>query len=124
MDYVALAVTATKLISEFGVEMTLRSASAADVYDPVTGEITPTGAATDTVVRGVLVTPTAEYSQSIGGNIEAQDMLIYLETKVYPNLSDVLVFTSDTIIETWNIVNVQEIRPASVPLLYIVQVRP
>ena len=125
--YEDLAKDATELIKEFGLQMTLRSASSGDVYDPVTGVNTPgVDGAVDVPVFGVKIAPTVEYTQSIAdGSVQARDMLIYMEPSVkYPNLEDVLVIEDATVIEIWQIVNVQEIKPATVPVLYILQVRP
>lgn len=126
-NYTEIAATATELIKEFGVQMILRSNSSEDVYDPVTGETTPgPGGVTDTPIYGVKVAPTEEYTQSIAeGSVQARDMLIYMEPSVkYPNLEDTIVIEDNAVIEVWQIVNVQEIKPATVPVLYIVQVRP
>lgn len=125
--YTDLAKDATALIKEFGVSMILRSNSSEDVYDPVTGTTTPgAGGQVDVPVFGVKVAPTTEYTQSIAdGSVQASDMLVYLEPSVkYPNLEDVLVIEDATVMEVWQIVNVQEIKPANTPVLYIVQVRP
>lgn len=127
MDYTELAVTATEMIKEFGTGMILRSSSSEDVYDPITGETTPgPGGPTDTPIFGVKAAPTTEYTQSMAdGSVQATDMLIYMEPSVrYPSLEDTIVIEDNAVIETWQVVNVQEIKPATVPLLYIVQVRP
>lgn len=127
IDYAELAATTTELIKEFGTSMILRSSSVEDVYDEVTGEITPgLSGSTDVPIFGVKVAPTREYTQSIAdGSVHSRDMLIYMEPSVkYPNLEDVIVIEDATMVEVWQIVNVQEIKPATVPLLYIVQVRP
>lgn len=126
-DYAELAKSATDLITEFGVQMVLRSVSAEDVYDPITGETTPgPGGATDTPFMGVKLAPTTEYTQSLAdGSVQARDMLIYMEPGIkYPRLDDTVVIEDASVIEIWQIVNVQEIKPATVPLLYILQVRP
>lgn len=127
IDYADLAVTATELIKEFGTQMILRSNSVEDSYDPVEGEVTPgASGTTDTAIFGVKLTPTAEYAQSIPeGSVQARDMLIYMEPSVrYPELDDTVVIEDATVIEVWQIVNVQEIKPATIPVLYIIQVRP
>ena len=126
-DYAEIAATATELIKEFGTQMILRSSSSEDVYDPVTGETTPgPSGSTDVPIFGVKVAPTVEYAQSLAdGSVQARDMLIYMEPSVkYPNLEDTIVIEDNTVIEVWQVVNVQEIKPATVPVLYIVQVRP
>lgn len=126
-DYSDLAATATELIKEFGIAMILRTSDSGDVYDPVTGETTPgPGGATDVTIHGVKVAPTTEYTQSIAeGSVQSSDMLIYMEPSVkYPNLEDTIVIEDVSVTEVWQIVNVQEIKPAATPLLYIVQVRP
>ena len=127
IDYADLAVTATELIKEFGTQMILRSNSVEDSYDPIEGEVTPgASGATDTPIFGVKLTPTVEYAQSMAdGAVQSRDMLIYMEPSVrYPELDDMIVIEDATVIETWQIVNVQEIKPATVPVLYILQVRP
>lgn len=125
--YEELAADATELIKEFGTTMTLRSNSAEDVHDPIEGTVTSgTSGSTDVTVYGVKVAPTAEYAQSIpDGTVQARDMLIYMEPSVrYPELDDMIIIEDRQVIETWQIVNVQEIKPATVPVLYILQVRP
>lgn len=127
MDYADLAATATELIKEFGTAMILRSSSTEDIYDEVTGVLTPgVSGATDLPIFGVKVAPTREYTQSIAeGSVHSRDMLIYMEPSVkYPNLEDEIVIEDAAAVEVWQIVNVQEIKPATVPVLYIVQVRP
>lgn len=127
IDYAQIAADATELIKEFGTAMLLRSNSSEDIYDEVTGETTPgPGGPTDVEIYGVKVAPTTEYTQSIqDGSVHASDMLIYMEPSVkYPNLEDTIVIEDKSIIEVWQVVNVQEIKPATIPVLYIVQVRP
>lgn len=128
MDFYAdLAKDATALIKEFGVAMILRSNSSEDVYDPIEGTTTPgAGGQVDVPVFGVKIAPTVEYTQSIAdGSVQSSDMLIYMEPSIkYPNLEDEIVIEDATVMEVWQIVNVQEIKPANTPVLYIVQVRP
>lgn len=125
--YDEMAQTATEMIREFGWPMILRSSSPQDEYDPIEGTLTvEADGVVNTPVFGVKIAPTVEYTQSMAdGSVQSKDMLVYLEPSAkYPNLEDVLVIEDQSVIEIWQIVNVQEIKPAGVPLLYIVQVRP
>ena len=125
-DYDEIAVEATELIKEFGTQMILSGTAEAPVYDPVTGFETDPGDPLITPFFGVKVAPTVEYSQSIpDGSVQARDMLIYAEPGIpYPNRQDTITINTRGAIEVWQIVNVQEITPADVPVLYIIQVRP
>ena len=120
--YGELAQTATELLKEFGTLMVLRSNHTQGIYNPIEGEVTPgASVVTDKTIHGVMITPTAEYASSIpDGSVQANDMLVLVEpSSVEPSLSDRLVVQG----HSWEIVNVQRIRPADVTVLYILQVR-
>lgn len=125
-DYQPIADEASALLAEFGIDMVLVSANAGDGYDPVTGMISGGGDPTRVTFKGIKIAPTVEYSQSIGEqNVQARDMLIYMEPgKAFPTLTDRVEIEDDEVIETWEVVNFQEIKPADVAVLYILQVRP
>lgn len=125
--YDSLATRAAELIKKFGKEMTLRSASSEDTYDPVEGVVTPgASGVSDVKFFGVKIAPTTEYTQSIAeGSVQSSDMLIYMQPSVrYPNLEDVILIDYPEVSEVWQIVNVREEKPADKTLLYVVQVRP
>lgn len=121
-DYTDLRDTAVELITEFGRTLTLRSSDSADVYDEIEGTWTAgPGAVTDVEFFGVTLNPTMEYTQAVGaGNVQARDMLIYMEPTVEPKMTGAIVIDG----EVWQVVNVQRIQPSTTVLLYIVQVRP
>lgn len=122
-DYSEIAAEATEAIREYGMELRLRSANGADIYDPVSGEYTgtvPPGA--ETPFNGVRLNIDTGYAQKIGTqNINLQDELVYMEPNaVTPNLSSQVLIDGGW----WDVVRVEKVAPANVPVLFILQVRP
>jgi hypothetical protein len=121
-DYASLATTAAELIAEFGQSLSIRAAASGGTYDPVTGETTPGGPDVETAFNGVPLNITEEYATEVGTqNIRVRDQLVYAEPGMpRPTMSDLVQIGT----EWWQIVNIVEIAPGGLPLLYILQVRP
>jgi len=120
-EYGPLRITADELLARFGRPMILNQADMDDVYDPITGDwIEGPMQPVDIPVFGVTLAPTAEYSASVGfESIETGDMLVYIQATGKPTLSSKI--TVDDVL--WEIVNIQPVQPAEIPLMYILQVR-
>lgn len=125
-DYSEVAKEIVEIIREFGVEMILSNDGSPE-YDPVLGrEIAGTGNPVSTSFFGVKVAPTEEYAKSVeDGTIQSRDMLVYMEPiATVPSLRDTVTITENGVPEVWQLVNMQKVAPADVPVLYILQVRP
>lgn len=120
-DYQPLLDTVKKLLSKFGVEMTLNSPGTGGTFDPVTELETGGTAPSSQTFIGVRLSPTKEYVDAAGQqSIQAQDMLIYMEGGITPTMSDSVV---DERGKNWEIVNIEELRPGDVTLMFTLQVR-
>ncbi len=120
-DYRPIADEVIELIYEFGTEMTMHIPGTEGTWDPVTEETTGGNPPTQRKFQGVKIAPTTDYAQSVGtGMIEARDMLIYMEPAFEPKMD----YSVETDGERWNIINIITEKPADVPILYILQVRP
>lgn len=120
-DYGPLRNTADRLLARFGRDMLLEQADMDDVYDPISGEIIEgPDQPVSITIRGVTLAPTEEYAGTVGfENIEKGDMLVYIQATAKPTLSSTIKVDE----RVWQIVNVQPVQPAELPLMYIVQVR-
>lgn len=118
-DYAATAATARRLIARFGQTLQLRRLSGG-TYSPVTGATTGSVTTTDTDVLAVAVNLDAAYRAEVGNeNVQADDRLFLVEAAAAPLLTDSLVIDS----VPWSIVRINPIAPASVAVVYQVQVR-
>lgn len=114
-DYAGLKVDVDGLLAEFGDTLQLVKETAATV-DPVTGEPSG-GGSVSTDVLGVLV----DYEDKVvdGETIMRGDRQALVQATVEPAFGDTLVEHG----VTWSVVNVESIKPASLALVYILQVR-
>lgn len=120
-DYLGFQSVPREMIEEFGRLLTLRSASVGDVYDDVLGVTVPGGAPTLRDFTGVVMAPTVEYTQSVGGlGVQVRDMLVLMGPDIEPLMTDVILIDD----EPWQIINIRAEAPGGVPLMYTVQVRP
>lgn len=122
LDYADIALDVIDVMKEVGVQMMLKSANGADVYDPVTGVVTPSDPGAETPFNGVRLNIDSKYAQKVGTqNIQLQDELVYMEPgRAVPTMQDEVDFGKGW----WSVVRVEEYAPANVPVLYIMQVRP
>lgn len=120
--YNRMAATALRLIAQFGQPVTLRDVSQGG-YDPVSGETTP-GAATEQVGSCILQDYSLQESGAAnmaGSDIRQNDkkILIAAQGLTPPTLSTQIIADG----EAWTAVNIKEINPAGVPLVYEIQGR-
>lgn len=128
--YDKLAATAFRLLNRYGTKMILRqlSSSSAD-YDPSTGIGSPSGidGSTDADRKGlVLDQPGSQISQRFGTNNQGNTLIqqgekwLYLDAKgSEPAIEDKIIIKD---IE-YTIIDVQEIGPGGVAILYMLVVR-
>ena len=114
MNYLKLNVLAKKLIEKNGKTFTLRK-KVEGTYDPANNSISI--ATTDSTFYGVL----KNYYHSYFDNqtIKRGDKLLIASSTVEIEVQDVILEGSTK----WNVINVEEIKPADTNLLYKVQVR-
>jgi hypothetical protein len=120
--YTSLAATASKLIAQFGREVTITRAPASQVIDPLTGAKTCYDDE-DEVIPCVAETLTTKgLSKRIpntmidGTRVLATDKMMVLDSSVAP-------LPERDKIDGWTIQELHEVQPASVPLVYIVRLR-
>jgi len=113
--YDGMAETAAKLIGKFGADVVFQSTSAG-TFDPVIGETV--GAITnETTTKGIQ----KRYSAALidDTRIKSGDKLFVVDDSYKPLMSDKIKIST----EYWNIINIEEVTPAGVSLVYFVQVR-
>lgn len=115
-DYSPLAAVAVSLVDKFGQDATVRRITG-EAYDPVTGVLTG-GTTTNTTVRAVIVGIAKDYAEQLGGSVQSGDMMA-LVASYAPLASDSLILGADT----WAILDVQEVKPGPVGLLYKAHIR-
>jgi len=120
-DYAEMAAMAQELLAEFGAAVTLRQPGTGE-YDPETGTVSSDP--TDFLGIGAKF----DYEQrNIDGTLILQgDQQVYLAVQQgagaampKPKAGDLILVGNDP----WRVVTAEAIEPASVPVLYIVQVR-
>ena len=120
--YHRMAVTALRLIAQFGQPVTLRDAVPGE-YDPITGGTTP-GTVSEQTGSCILQDYTLQESGAAnlaGSDIRQNDKKILIAAKGLTALT-----LSTQIIaggHTWTAVNIKEINPAGTPLVYEIQGR-
>jgi hypothetical protein len=111
-NYAKNALTARKLLTKFGQDMTVTK----EVYNVDTGALTSSTTTTD---KGVIF----PYSQGVvsmsNGLIQSSDQQVYINISVIPVPTDRLTVGS----KVYSIVSVEALEPAGVNVLYILQVR-
>lgn len=111
-DYSGIAATASRLITRFGIDVTVISKDIT-AHDPVKGEVTSTP--DDVVMNGIVVTITAENLPD--GQIQQGDKLLFVDGAVV--LNDQLEVQG----QKWQAVRVDLIQPANTPIVTRVQIR-
>ena len=114
--YDSIAATALKLISDKGRNVTYRAFTTGE-YNPATGSVSGE-ATTDTTVKMVV---TRVVTQNIDNStLQRGDRLVLVGAgTITPNEKDRIVDGSDT----FQIISVEEIKPADTPIVYKLQVR-
>jgi hypothetical protein len=118
LNYEKLAQTALNLIRSNGSALTSRK-KAAGTFDPATNEITGQSPASYSVFG---IFETINKNLIDGVNIKREDKIILLSVEGL----EVAIEEKDVIIESnvnWNIVNVEEVKPANKIIYYKLQVR-
>jgi len=113
--YNSMAATASKLITKFGAQGTIKRTTGGSI-DPVTGDTTA-----GTTVTYTPNTIVQKYADELidGTRILSSDRLIILDNTIEPLTTDKITIRG----EDWTIVSVSESRPAGIPLVYFVQAR-
>jgi hypothetical protein len=111
-NYAKSALTARKLLANFGQAMTLTK----EVYNIDTGALT---SATTTTDKGVIFAYSAGVVSMSNGLIQASDQQVYINISVVPAPADRLTVGA----KVYSIVNVEALEPAGLNVLYILQVR-
>jgi hypothetical protein len=117
MNYLSLTAQVLKLISSYGLAMTIRQAGAG-AFDPTTGAAQ--GGSLDTPCLGLL----SDYSLAMvdGTSVLSGDRRVYVAASglpVTPKAGDQLLVGS----EVFNLVKVDSLGPGGVNLLYDIQAR-
>lgn len=111
-NYAKSALTARKLIANFGQSMTLNK----EVYNIDTGALTSATATTD---KGVLFAYSKGVIAMSNGLIQASDQQVYINISVIPAPTDRLTVGA----KVYSVISVEALEPAGVNVLYILQVR-
>lgn len=111
-NYAKSALTARKLLANFGQAMTLTK----EVYNIDTGALTSTTTTTD---KGVLFAYSKGVASMSNGLIQASDQQVYINISSIPAPNDRLSVGT----KVYSIVSVEALEPAGVNVLYILQVR-
>lgn len=122
LDYQAIALDAAAAIADAGMSITIRRPAADRVFDPVEGEWTGGGAPVDTVALGVVLPSLPGWTSTHDAAlIEPGDQFILLEAGgVEPVLTDRAIAEG----REYQIVEMERLAPAGVPVLYTLRVRP
>lgn len=110
-DYSGLIGTAARLIDRFG-RAVVRSRTTGGSIDPVTGQVTP-GTTTNVSFRGINKIIPQEVID--GTRVLATDRMIVLEADAAPEMTDK--------IDGYSIAEIQEIKPADAPIVWMVRIR-
>lgn len=123
LDAAAEAQSVYESLREDGMPVTLvrNTAPGAD-YDPVTGSGASVPSETTVETFGVLLAVTSGYVNRVGKeHVQTKDRLLLLPGTADVQMKDVVQFENGA---RWQVVNVEELAPNGVPIMYTVQVRP
>ena len=122
-----MAATSLQMLTEFGMDVTLRRYNVgSSIYDPTTGIATPV-AVTDTTRKALITEQPGQrigpqYGATLqkGSLVQEADKWIYMDANgPAPALQDHVIFNDID----YNIVDVQETAPGGIPLLYLLVLR-
>lgn len=123
--YDKLALTTKRLFDKYGQEVVLRLNSPGD-YDPETSSVAPLGTSDHKRKGLVMDQPGSQISQRFGSNNQNNTLVSQSEKWIYldaigdkPAMEDKLVVQS----KEYAIIDVQEVGPGGVPVLYLLVVR-
>lgn len=119
-NYANSKATADRLLTNFGQDVTIKTV-VVGTYDNTT-QSAPVTETTYTAKAVLLDYKRNESGNSIVGNIEVNDKKLLVSPvglTVTPNANDTVTVNS----EVWNIVNVKALKPASITVLYELQIR-
>lgn len=114
-NYAKMATTALKLLNKFGQD-TVLVRSAGNSVNPITGAVT-VGTDASVTMTGLI----RNYKDDVidGARILSGDKELVLSNEYEPTLTDRVTIGS----ETWSMVGIKTIKPASTVICYFCQVR-
>lgn len=116
-DYAKNKATATKMLTKFGRDVTLRVVTAG-TYNPATGTVSNTNA--DETRKAAIFAYSKGEQHQAGTLIQANDKKAYMDANgTTPDVSHKVVIDS----VVYSIISVDELKPATVAILYTLQVR-
>ncbi len=125
--YDRLALTAKRLFDKFGRTVYLRQRTAASDYDTSNGSANATDEAVDDPRKGlVLDQPGSQISQRFGNNHQANTLVQQSEKWIYLDALGVRPCLQDKLIVDdieYAIIDVQEIGPGGIAVLYMLVIR-
>lgn len=119
-NYLNSLASADRLLTKFGQDVTIKTVVVGD-YDNET-QTAPTTEQTYTAKAVLLDYKRNESGNSTVGNIEVNDKKLLVSPvglTVAPTANDLATVNG----EVWNIVNVKAVKPASITVLYELQIR-
>ena len=113
--YNSMAATASKLITKFGAQGTIKRTTGGSV-NPVTG-VTVAGTTTTYTPKGLV----QRYAEALidGTRILSSDRLVIVDNTIEPLTTDKVTLDS----QDWTIVSVQQAKPSTVGVVYFIQAR-
>ena len=113
--YTRMAATASRLLTKYGMEITIKRLSGNSI-NPVTGAVV-TGTTTTYTPQGIV----QHYNdnQIDGTRILASDRLVIVDETVEPLTTDTITLSS----QDWSIISVKEVKPSTVGIVYFIQAR-
>lgn len=119
-DYARAQATATRLLTNFGADATLRK-QVQGAYDPATGTTTVT--TTDYTVKAALLNYSrmdANNQNAEGTLVERDDRKIIIESfAAVPDTDDLIIFGS----VTYRVVSVKKVNPSGTVVIHELQAR-
>lgn len=113
--YEKMAATASRLISKYGTNATLKT-SGVNVSDKVTGTVL---VQEQSIYDFKAIVKDYNRDMVDGTTILMGDKLIIAESKISPEPSDTIIING----QTWKVVDIKESNPAGVKLVLFIQVR-
>ncbi|WP_257292211.1 hypothetical protein [Endozoicomonas sp. ONNA1] len=113
--YSQSAATASRLIKQFGKQVIL-ARYGEKVCDPITGACV-SGEREELLFNGII--SAVKLSQIDGVNIMQGDRMLLLDNSQVPEDTDKVLVS----LEEWQIINLEEVSPAGVAIVYRVQIR-
>jgi hypothetical protein len=115
--YEEMAATASELLAEFGAPVVLERVDSDGVFDPVAGTDSSTTKTLNTT--GLSQRVTKRWRDELGPGVENGDSILVLDPGVKPEIGDKATIGALSMA----VVQVVEVSPAGIPLIYFAQVR-